>query len=318
MKTSFVSYLILLSTLFIFISCEVAEKPLKIEVDVFTPLATKADTTLPEPFLTLIQPVNFGDTLMYIPSVFYKRVDLKQPNSGQITVPVPAISDFQKSINTYTPNDYKNDVEALIEEEAFRMEPILVAKPGKNLIELQVNEEDYDIIWVKDSSLIKSSPKKFASAKAIKEHLAKELQNKNGKTAFRVLIMPPVDGDGAPDPSLDSMKIALYKVLSGKNWKNAPQIAQMLVKRYGKNNAMFQELLEKADKQFALAKNIADSPKDCNFIVLPLIYYSCAAIVADSDINKNIISEREATCKSFAEGKGCTFTTITLPSSFFN
>ena len=81
--------------------------------------------------------------------------------------------------------------------------------------------------------------------------------------------------DAAPDPSLDSMKIALYKVLSGKNWKNAPQIAQMLVNRYGKNNAMFQELLEKADKQFTLAKNIADSSKDCNFIVLPLIYYSC-------------------------------------------
>ena len=77
MKTSFVSYSILVSTLFLFISCEVVEKPLKIEVDVFTPLATKADTTLPEPFLTLIQPVNFGDTLMYIPSVFYKRVDLR-------------------------------------------------------------------------------------------------------------------------------------------------------------------------------------------------------------------------------------------------
>ena len=166
MKTSFVSYSILVSTLFLFISCEVVEKPLKIEVDVFTPLATKADTTLPEPFLTLIQPVNFGDTLMYIPSVFYKRVDLRQPNSGQITVPVSTISDFQKSINTYTPNDYKSDVETLIDEEAFRMEPILAAKSGKNLTELQVNEDEYDIIWVKDSSLIKSNPKKFASAKA--------------------------------------------------------------------------------------------------------------------------------------------------------
>ncbi len=315
MKLPTTSIVIFCFCLLFLTSCEVIEKPLKVEVTVSMPLASKTDTILPEPFLSLLKPVEFGDTLMYVPSVFYKRIDTSKPIAGQIQVPISAISEFQKSINTYTPNDYKSDVETAIDEEILKMEAALIAKSDKSDEELMINEADYDLIWVRDSALI-NAPNKFASTQAMKEYMAKELQKRSDKSVFKVLIMPKKSE--SIDPSLDSMKAALYKVLSGKNWQNAPQVAQMLVNRYGKSETLFQELLSKADKQFDIAKTTADSSKDCNFIALPLVYYSCAAILGEGKSTKTIISQREASCKSYAKSKGCTFTTITLPSSFVN
>ncbi len=165
---------------------------------------------------------------------------------GQIRVPISGISEFQKTINTYTANDYKSDVETAIDEETLKMEAGLIVKSDKSEEELLINEANYDLVWVKDSSLI-NAPNKFANTQAMKEYMIKELQKRSDKSVFTVLIMPKKSEN--LNPSLDSMKVALYKVLSGGNWRSAPQIAQMLVNRYGKNEVVFQELLAKADKQ---------------------------------------------------------------------
>ncbi len=170
---------------FLFASCgDIKDKKYKIDVTVIAPVSSKADTILPEPFITFLAPVSIGDSIVYEPEVIYKRKDLNKEITGKIEVPVSSISEFQKNLGTYTATDYGGDLETAIEEQALLTGVNLSLKSQKNTNEIAINEAEYDIIWVKDSAQILSS-NMFSKSDRMKEFILSKLTETN-KTTFSV------------------------------------------------------------------------------------------------------------------------------------
>ena len=295
-------------------SCDIKEKKLKFDVTVISPIASKADTILSDPFITLLTPIYYGDSLVYVPEVSYKRIDLGKPNAGIIIVPISSISEFQKSLGTYTANDYKGDLETSIDEQTLKVGDILSAKSDSKSGEIEVNE--FDIVWVKDSSQIIASNYVFSRTQ-LNTYLKSEIIKNPNKTNFKVVLAATLSTYIPSDTSYIARNMAMVdkEIANNKLAKAKLLLRNLKDSAAAKGHSQLLDpvanrFITKGKNSFAALQNAFKGKQklvndECNALIPVIEMYTLAQIITSNEGIKKEASRTQNQVEVYANEHGC-------------
>jgi hypothetical protein len=281
-----------------------------IDIMLVKPIANKADESLPLQIKQLLRPLeSVADTIRdaYKVELLLTRKDVLI-KSQLLDVPKSGMNLARSLIKFYTygnlMSDYANEVPKI-------KAGSILSQRSINTVDIIDFINDSTLVIVPDSTKYSGKGQAFQSIAGVRNYIFENIRKNESNNRFTVVF----GEEERPSPdSFQRLKEGIYTVLSSKNYANAPIIAQELVIQYGKDPILFKELLQKADSQFVIAKQLAVNSQDCGFITIPLSYYACAAALA-TDKHKNLIRQKEKNCFDFAKSKGCTFAKVIRPSS---
>jgi len=287
-------YFLLLSFLTILSSCVDKEKK-EITIELISDRNITTEKEFPQLIKSLLEPIDL-DSLGYVPTIVFKRLDLNKDNTISYSIPTNEIGEFQKSLDTYAFSDYESDyLEANFENNKLLYEP---SASNRTII-----TPSSDYIYFQDSTKV-TGLNAYGSIASLRKAIINDLAKNINKNKIVISLGKPeiVNGDCSPA----NTKFEQY--IRAGEWESAIIVAEELVVFNCNVAVKIDSLIVIGDENFKKSKAL----NTLDMIDIPMGYYAVAYALA-LDEGKVEIERKYKECLKYIESKGKTINIINLP-----
>ena len=273
------------------------KKEISIEVYSAKNLVESENSELPSLLKSLLEPIDM-DSIGYIPTITFKRVDMDKNNFEVIEIPTNEIGEFQKSLSTYSFNDYVSDYS----DSELSSSKLLSTPPSKQDVFLPTT----DFIFFEDSTKITNS-NEFGNIRFLRRALIDKLSKKADLKKITIAIGQPKIGTAqeCAQPTSD-----LRTYVGQGDWDKASIAAQQLSVFNCNLEYMCDSLVNVGNENFTRIKQL----QDVGMIDIPMGYYAVAYQLALPEKRMTIKAKYDECLKYFEKQGGRTLKLPSIPN----